>query len=327
MKTPHKIQSPHNDAQAGKEIGAMELMNALHGKFDNGKYGLKDKKSIVQNIIEVRSHMEQYEEGGLNSKPHSCYQRCLLTAIGNTVLGVPDYSNARKNNKDDEDDDESDDAVEDPLEVMPGYGDYNEDDAGPSASAKTDTPRKKGKAPALHQAPPEVSDESRGRLKGRRKARRSSARANTDPMPGRAYPSWDPSRLPPDYGMQAAQMPGYNGMTHQVVDNNGLAMAQQMQQPMAWDPMNGSVAFPTPFHDPSMADQRVMASMNVDPSMFMNREYAMMPQQQYCGAPHPYFQHSPGGNMPFGYDPSPMQGFDQAQNAYYPPSSRPPPPM
>lgn len=302
-------------------------MNALHGKFDNTKYGLKDRKSIVQNMIEVRTHMEQYEEGGLNSELHSRCQRYSLTAIGNTVLGVPDYSSFRKNNK--HDDDTSDDAVEDALEVMPGYGDYDEDEASPSAPPKTDTPKKKGKAPALpEEVPTEVPDENRGRLKGRRKPRRTSARANTDPVPGMAYPSWDPSRLPPDYGMQAAQMSGYDSMTHQAVDNNGLAMAQQIQQPMPWDPMTGPMAFPAQFHDPSMADQRAMTNMNVDPSMFMNRDYTMIPQQQFCsGPPHPYFQHSPGGDMPFGFDPSPMQGFDQAQNAYYPSSSRPPPPM
>jgi hypothetical protein len=321
MKTPHKVLSPLNETQTAKEVGAQALMSALHGKFENAKYGLKNKKSIVQKIIEVRTYMEQYKEGGLPSKTHDPCHKYPLTPAENTVLGVPDYSSSRRNNKND-DDDGSDDTVEDALEVIPDYGEYNEDNVGVTAPTDVDPSSSMTEVPALPQLPLEMSDESRSRPKARRKPKRASARSNTDPMPGKTYVSWDPSRIPSDYGIQAAQISGYDGLTHPAVDDNGIGMAQ-LQHPMSWDPMNGPVTFPTQFHDPNMADPRVVTNLNVDPSQFMNREYAMMPQQQFCGA-HPYFQHSPGANMPFHYDHSPIRGFDQVAHAYFPPTSRPP---
>lgn len=79
MNTPHKVLAPPNEPDTGKEIGAHEFMVALHGKFNNEKYGLKGKKSIVQNIIEVRTALEQFEEGGLPGKTHNTCREYLLT--------------------------------------------------------------------------------------------------------------------------------------------------------------------------------------------------------------------------------------------------------
>lgn len=70
MTTPHQVLSPVNESQNAKEVilTAQGLMSALHGKFENTKYGLKNKKSIVQKMVEVRTYLEQYEEGGLSGK-------------------------------------------------------------------------------------------------------------------------------------------------------------------------------------------------------------------------------------------------------------------
>lgn len=203
--------------------------------------------------------------------------------------------------------------------------------APPPARLSIEAPPSGTEVTVLPQAPLDTRPEPRSRNKSKKKSKRGTARSNTDPMPGRTYSSWDPSRLPPDYGMQAAQMPGYDGMTHHSVDNNGIPIAQQMHHSMTWDPMNGAVVpFQPQFHDPNLAEHRLVTNGNVDPNQFMGREYAMVQhQQQFCGGPHPhphphpYFQNSPGGNMPFPYDPSSMQGFDQG--AYFPPpTSRPP---
>lgn len=252
-------------------------------------------------------------------------------------MSVPDYSCPRRNKKKNNDSDDEDDLMEDPLEVIPGYGEYDEEDVSVPAPEGMDPSSSGTEVAALPQAPRERSEESRGRARARKRAKRAIARSNTESMPGGTYPPWDPSRPPQEYSMQVAQMPGYDGLAHHPVDHNGIAIAQQMQQlqhhqQMSWEAMNGAVPYQAHFHDPNLADPRVVATMNVDPAQFAGREYAMMPPpgQQFCGGPpppphphsqqHPFFQPSPGGTMQFPYDTPTMQGFDQT--AYFPPTTR-----
>lgn len=242
---------------------------------------------------------------------------------------MPDYTGLRRSDKDDDDDDNI--TINNTLEVIPDYEEYDDGDVSMPASAPLciEAPPCGTEVAVIPQAPLETSTETRSRNKSKKKSKRGTARSNTDPMPGRTYSSWGPSRLPPDYGMQA-QMPGYDGMNHHPIDNNGIPLAQQMHHhAMTWDPMHGPVPFQPQFHDPNLAEHRVVTTVNVDPNQFMGREYALIPpQQSFCGEPHPhphphpYFQHSPDGNMSFHYDSSSMQGFDQG--AYFAPSTRPP---
>lgn len=66
MNTPHKEMSMSGDSSSDKEITAMVLKESLGQKKHESQHNdLKKKFSIVEHIIEVRTSLEQYDEGGL----------------------------------------------------------------------------------------------------------------------------------------------------------------------------------------------------------------------------------------------------------------------
>lgn len=66
MNTPHREMSVSGDSSAEKEICAKDLRDSLKQKKQESQHkDLKKKFYIVEAIIEVRSSLEQCQEGGI----------------------------------------------------------------------------------------------------------------------------------------------------------------------------------------------------------------------------------------------------------------------
>ena len=66
MNTPHREMSTSGELKSDKLITAMVLKESLEQKkLESGNKDLRKKFSIIEQIIAVRTHLEQYEDGGI----------------------------------------------------------------------------------------------------------------------------------------------------------------------------------------------------------------------------------------------------------------------
>jgi len=67
MNTPHKEMSSSGDPKSDKEITAVTLKESLdQKKLERQMDQLRKKFPIVEQIIDIRTILEQYEAGGLS---------------------------------------------------------------------------------------------------------------------------------------------------------------------------------------------------------------------------------------------------------------------
>lgn len=66
MNTPHQEMSVSGDSRSTREISAEILRESLEQKkLERGMTELRKKSAIIDQIIEVRQYLEQFEDGGI----------------------------------------------------------------------------------------------------------------------------------------------------------------------------------------------------------------------------------------------------------------------
>lgn len=121
MHTPHQEMSLSGDPKSDKEVNAETLKKSLEQKkLERGMSDLRKKFSIVEQIIETRTTLEQYEAGGLStSRICNAGNSANDGTDPDTLIQVVDYSDYIRPSRNEDD---SDELVDERAELADDHG-------------------------------------------------------------------------------------------------------------------------------------------------------------------------------------------------------------
>ncbi|KAK5080249.1 hypothetical protein LTR24_008602 [Lithohypha guttulata] len=280
MHTPHKEMSSSGELRSVREITAEVLQESLkQKKLERDMSELGKKFPIIEQIIDVRKSLEQFEDGGID---------------GNTMITAPNFSDFNRGSKNDEADDEADEPHKGDDDDQDGANEGFEDVAG-ELQREMQASTNNGTNQSKQQDMPNDKG-SKSKRSGRRRSRHDELRSAVGPSvrrepyaqvstsqhpmlnihPPLILPDWDSRPTMPTMG-RAPHYIQHNLSPHDMHDGFDL---------VNWaTPMQSGLNLNSQSVDQHMITPPPMSNV-MTPASYVDVGSGHSSQQSFTGAPH-----------------------------------------